>query len=252
MGVQQSDILAKRQPGTCQWFLESAEFHNWVNNDSEILYCPGIPGSGKTVISSVVIHELETKFATDITVGLAHMYCNFRNQQNQDIRTLLAIVLKQLCQQRPDIPDVIRTLHSQHQRLRTKPRIEELLKALETVSALYQRIYLVIDALDEWNEIEGDRSFMLRELLSIRAKTGLHLLLTSRPILDIQTTLSGYPSVEISASPADIILYIDGHQHMLPGFVGRTSGLLDTIKKAISKASQGMYVSLFYRFVSSY
>jgi hypothetical protein len=226
--------------------LDSVEFHNWAKNDSEILYCPGIPGSGKTVMSSVVFHDLQTRFTTDTTVGLAHMYCNFKNQQNQDIRTLLASVLKQLCQQRPDIPEVIKSLHNQHLRLQTKPRIEELFKAIEAVSALYQRVYLVIDALDEWNEIEADRSFMLRELLSIQAKTGLNLFVTSRPILDIKKILCAYPSVEISASPADIALYIDGHQHMLPGFVGRTPGLLDTIKETLAKASQGMYVYLFW------
>ncbi|KAM5363841.1 hypothetical protein ACJZ2D_011817 [Fusarium nematophilum] len=241
-GAQQSDILARRQPGTCQWLLDSVEYHNWVENGSQILYCPGIPGSGKTVVSSIVIHDLETRFAADTTVGLAHIYCNFKNQQNQDIRMLVASVLKQLCQRRPGIPDVVRSLHDQYRRLQTKPRIEELSQAMETVSALFQRIYLVVDGLDEWKEIEADRALMLRELLCIQAKTGLNLLATSRPVLDIIKTLHRYPSVEISASRADVALYIDGHQHMLPGFVGETPGLLNKIKDALSEASQGMFL----------
>ncbi|KAJ3453633.1 hypothetical protein MRS44_017880 [Fusarium solani] len=230
----------ERQPGTCQWLLDSVEYHNWVENGSQILYCPGIPGGGKTVVSSIVIHDLEIRFAADTTVGLAHIYCNSENQQNQDIRMLLASVLKQLCQRRPAIPDAVKSLHGQHIRLQTKPRIEELSKAIETVSALFQRIYLVVDALDEWKDIEADRSLMLRELLSIQAKTGLNLFATSRPVLDIKKTLHGYTSVEISASRADVALYIDGHKHMLPGFVGETPGLLNKINDTLFEASQGI------------
>jgi hypothetical protein len=160
---------------------------------------------------------------------------------------LAASLLKQLCQRRPAIPDVVKSLHGQHRRRQTKPRIKELSKAIETVSALFQRIYLVVDALDEWKEIEANRSLMLRELLSIQAKTGLNLFVTSRPILDIKKTFHGYPSIEISASRADVALYIDGHQHMLPEFVGETPGLLNKIKDTLSEASQGMYVCVFYQ-----
>ncbi|KAI8648518.1 hypothetical protein NCS55_01490500 [Fusarium keratoplasticum] len=154
-GAQQSDILAERQPGTCQRLLDSVEYRNWVEHGSQILYCPGIPGSGKTVVSSIVIHDLETRFVADTTVGLTHIYCNSKNQQIQDIRMLLASVLKQLCQRRPAIPDVVKSLHDQHIRLQTKPRIEYLSKAIETVPALFQRIYLAVDALDEWRSRHG-------------------------------------------------------------------------------------------------
>ncbi|KAI8648834.1 hypothetical protein NCS56_01499400 [Fusarium sp. Ph1] len=166
-GAQQSDTLARMQPGTCQWLLGTVEYPKWVENGSRILYCPGIPGGGKTVVCSFVIDDLKTRFAADTTVGLAYIYCNAKNQQNQDIRMLLASVLRQLCQRWPAIPDAVKSLHNQHIRRQTKPRIEELYKAIETVSALFKRIYLVVDALDEWKDIKADRSLMLRELLSI-------------------------------------------------------------------------------------
>jgi ribosomal protein S24E len=239
-GTQQSDVFAARQPGTCQWLLNSTKYHNWVENGDQTLHCPGIPGAGKTILSSVVINDLETKFGIDSTVGIAYIYCNFRNQQSQDIRMLVASVLKQLCQRRPYIPDVIQTMYSKHKTAKTKPPTEDIRAALNTVIKLFSQVYLIVDALDEWQNTEGDRSSMINELLALQAMTHLNLFATSRPIGDVKQYFSGLPSVDISASQEDIALYVEGHQNLLPEFVNQTPGLLETIKETLSEASQGM------------
>src|SRR5947209_17772181 len=46
---QQSDFILARQEGTGEWLLESSEFHNWINQTKQTLFCPGIPGAGKTI-----------------------------------------------------------------------------------------------------------------------------------------------------------------------------------------------------------
>jgi hypothetical protein len=43
--VQQSDVIARRQAGTCQWFLDSEKFETWVETEKKILFCPSIPGA---------------------------------------------------------------------------------------------------------------------------------------------------------------------------------------------------------------
>ena len=43
---QQSDFVGRRQEGTGKWFLDSAEFHAWVDTNKQTLFCPGIPGAG--------------------------------------------------------------------------------------------------------------------------------------------------------------------------------------------------------------
>ncbi|KAK5997636.1 Ankyrin-2 [Cladobotryum mycophilum] len=54
-GPQQSDISRLLQSGTCQWFLDSPEYRTWVDSDEgQISFCPGIPGAGKTVLTSTV------------------------------------------------------------------------------------------------------------------------------------------------------------------------------------------------------
>src|SRR6266536_6058887 len=73
---QQSDFISRRQGGTGQWLLNSDEFQNWVNQRSQTLFCPGIPGAGKTMITSIIVDHLCTKFQNDASVGIAYLYCN--------------------------------------------------------------------------------------------------------------------------------------------------------------------------------
>ena len=45
-GIQQSDLSSRRQAGTGDWFLESHEFHEWINKEGGTLVCQGMPGAG--------------------------------------------------------------------------------------------------------------------------------------------------------------------------------------------------------------
>src|SRR5579871_1078626 len=57
-GSQQSDYIGRRQHGTGQWLLNSKQFQTWLDTSKQILFCPGIPGAGKTILTSVVIDNL--------------------------------------------------------------------------------------------------------------------------------------------------------------------------------------------------
>ena len=51
-------VLAQRQPGTGQWFLNVPEYRDWVKREPQkgnTLWCPGIPGAGKTTMVSIVV-----------------------------------------------------------------------------------------------------------------------------------------------------------------------------------------------------
>jgi hypothetical protein len=74
---QQSDFISRRQAGTGQWLLDSAEFMAWLQTGKQILFCPGIPGSGKTILTSIVVDELITRFETSGNIGIAYLYCNY-------------------------------------------------------------------------------------------------------------------------------------------------------------------------------
>lgn len=68
---QQSDYLKRRQSGTGQWLLESRNFQNWLNSGKKTLFCPGIPGAGKTILSSVVADYVSSICHGDLMTGVA-------------------------------------------------------------------------------------------------------------------------------------------------------------------------------------
>jgi hypothetical protein len=104
---QQSDFISRRQEGTGQWLLDSNQFQNWVIQSNQTLFCPGIPGAGKTMSAAIVIDELYTIFQNDASIGIAYVYCNFRRQHDQKPVDLLSSLLKQLIQERSLMPERI-------------------------------------------------------------------------------------------------------------------------------------------------
>src|SRR5947209_4514453 len=93
-GPQQTDYIRRRQAETGQWLLDSAEYQAWLKTSKQTLFCPGIPGAGKTILTSIVIDDLSTRFLADQNVGIAYLYCNFRRRDEQGAEDLLANLLK--------------------------------------------------------------------------------------------------------------------------------------------------------------
>lgn len=95
-GPQQSDFFNRREPGTGQWLLDCVEYQTWLNSNKHTLFCPGIPGSGKTILTAMVVNDLISRFRNDPTIGIAYIYFNFRHKDEQKIENLMASLLKQL------------------------------------------------------------------------------------------------------------------------------------------------------------
>jgi Cdc6-like AAA superfamily ATPase len=239
---QQSGFTHKRQEGTGEWLLKSEEFHNWVSQSKQTLFCPGIPGAGKTIITSIVVNHLWTKFRNDPSVGIAYLYFDFRRRQEQKPTDLLASILKQLIQRRPSMPDSAMTLYNRHNIERTRPSFDEISEVLKFVINDYSRVFIVIDALDEGHVYDGDRGRLLSEIFNLQAKTGANFFATSRSIPEITRKFEGSLSVEIRASNDDVRIYLDGKISQLRPFVARNFTLQEEIKTKIIKAVDGMYV----------
>lgn len=242
-GPQQSDNFNRHQKGTGQWLLESMEFNSWTETSEQTLFCPGIPGAGKTILTAIVIDDLITRFLNDPTIGIAYVYCNFRRQDEQKAKDLLASLLKQLTQVRPSLPDAMKSLYNKHILRRTQPSFDEISQALQSVAALYSRVFILIDGLDECQESDGCRSRFLTEVFNLQAKSGANLFATSRSIHDITERFKEKQSLslEILASDEDVRMYLDDCiSHSKPKIL---KDRREEIKTEITKAASGMYVS---------
>jgi len=204
------------------------------------LFCPGILGAGKTILASIVVNDLNTRFLVDQNVGIAYLYCNFRRRDEQSAEDLLASLLKQLTQQQSSVPDNVKALYDQHRDKQTRPPFDEILRALHTVAAMYSQVFIVADALDECPVSDGCRTKFLTEIFKLQAKCGARLFATSRFNLEITEMFKRSMSLEIRASEEDVRRYLEGHMFILPTFVGRSSDLQEEIKTGVIKAVDGM------------
>ncbi|KAI8947485.1 hypothetical protein F4801DRAFT_592525 [Xylaria longipes] len=136
--TQQRDFINRHQAGTGKWLLDSVEFQAWTENDNQTLFCPGIPGAGKTILTSIIVDNLHTPFENNPNVGIAYLYCNFRRADDQKAEDLLASVLKQLAQKRNPLPDTAEN-----------PSFNEILSTIRSIAAIYWRVFIVVDALNE-------------------------------------------------------------------------------------------------------
>ncbi|KAK4465531.1 ankyrin repeat-containing domain protein [Cladorrhinum samala] len=246
---QQHDFIGRRQPGTGQWLLESEEFRTWIATENQTLFCPGIPGAGKTILTSIVIDHLGSIYSSvgdSKAIGIAYLYLNFRRQNEQQAGNLIASLLKQLLlnlDPRLPIPETLQRLYDHHVK-RKRPPIEEISKALQDTAALYDRVFVAIDALDECEP--SQRPMFLSAIFDLQESCGLNIFATSRPLLEILDTFtcSGATRLEIRADAQDVRAYLDGQisSGRLPGFVQRNPGLQEEIKTGIVSAVDGMFL----------
>jgi predicted ATPase len=55
-----NDVCARRLQDTGQWLLQKKEFQSWRDDQqsNNTLWCYGIPGAGKTILSYVGLREM--------------------------------------------------------------------------------------------------------------------------------------------------------------------------------------------------
>jgi hypothetical protein len=241
----QSDLTSKRQEGTGQWLLSSVMFSDWVNQSKRTLFCPGIPGAGKTIITSIVVEYLWAEFQNDANIGIAYVYCNYRQKQEQRPVDILESLLKQLVQAQPSMPESVKSLYKRHKDKRTRPSLDEITNVLYSVVANYSRVFIVIDALDECQASNGSRRRLLSEIFGLQDKTGTNLFATSRFLPEIMKEFERSMTLEIRATDNDVLRYLDGHMSQLPSYISRSYALQEEIKTTIVKAVDGMCVPLY-------
>lgn len=242
-GKKQSDHFNRHHPGTGQWLLESDVYKNWTSSKGATLFCPGMPGAGKTILTSIIIDDILHKTREHRDVAVVWIYCNFREAHDQRVNSLLATILRQLGQIPTELPNSVQELYHHHIKMRTAPSIQELSMTLQSVASLYSRIFLFVDALDECQTIDGCREKFLQEIETLQAISGMNIFLTSRYNPIISENIKGYKnviSVEIRATDQDVANYVESLLPRLPSFIKRNPELQMDVISRIVNAVGGM------------
>ena len=122
---QQNDFISRRQAGTGQWLLDSPEFKTWLKASKKTLFCQGYPGVGKTFLTSTLIEYLQTDWQIDSSqnssiqdskIGVAFIYCDFKQRGQQKPVSILASLIKQLIQHQPRVPEAVKDLYERYKK----------------------------------------------------------------------------------------------------------------------------------------
>jgi hypothetical protein len=137
--------------------------------------------------------------------SLAYYYFDFKDTQKQDRRGLLSSLLLQLSARSDVFSEILTQMHLTHDEGSRQPSESELIYCLkEMLTAHGQgKIYIILDALDECSNNSGMLTSrekvldLLKDLISLRLPH-LHICVTSRPEVDIQTALVHLTSHRVS------------------------------------------------------
>ena len=211
----------------------------WVSGKGSALLCWGLPGAGKTILTSLMIDELATRYRNKPDIAIAHVYLEHRQQDGQKIEHIFESLLRQLVSGQPAVPDTLRSLYEDHKADGSRPAFNEISQNIRLMAASYAKIFIVIDALDEF-PAGGRRERLLDEIFNLQADCSANIFCTSRPIPEITEKFG--QALEVRARAQDVRTYLESQIVHLPAFVARSQGLREHIKNEIVKAADGMYV----------
>lgn len=207
--------------------------------------CPGIPGAGKTIMSSMVVDTLDKQFADNGDVAITFVYCSYQTQQEQRPEDILASILRQLIQRQADVPRHIDNLYETCKTKNiTRLTMDDIMANLGLTIRLYSKVYIVVDALDEYHATNHENTKeLLSRVFTLVNLQPVNLFTTTRHVPEITSLFDGYAVVkEIRAQDDDLYQYVDAMiPKLLRGTISRNeSDLRDTVREQVVKAADGM------------
>jgi hypothetical protein len=137
--------------------------------------------------------------------SVAYFYFDFRDTEKQSRRNLLLSLINQLSARSDSCCEILLRLHSAHDSGAHKPSDDVLLLCLKEMLAILVQspTYLIVDALDECPNTSGIPTAraqvlgLVKELLVLHL-SNLRICITSRPEIDIKTSLRPLASHSVS------------------------------------------------------
>ena len=136
------------------WLIKHQSFQAWLGSQHRAFWICGSPGSGKSVLSTVVIEDLRHRIAHRPKHICAFFVCDKNDENNQSTMHLLATIIAQILAQMQDVPEYVQAAHATairygRQGLSMSDQPTHILKHL---ALSLEKLYIVIDGLDENKE----------------------------------------------------------------------------------------------------
>ena len=253
--INHNAAIKKRSLQTGSWFTESHGFARWKIDPSSYLWLYGIPGCGKTILSSTIIENVRRTCLHRPGAILAYFYFNFN--ESPHCEAMLRSVLVQLSRSKGDLSQPLTSLYSSCQNGMQQPTMDSLLSALRQTVEASGETFVILDALDECENRD--------ELLDSFSNIGtwkinnLHLLVISRKEPDIDECLSGFVaddrkmSIQSELVSSDICAFVQDSLQTNRK-LRRWQKDLDIqreIEATLTDKADGMYDAIFVKLTNS-
>ncbi|KAL6704784.1 hypothetical protein ACN47E_007588 [Coniothyrium glycines] len=263
----QDETYQTRHGNTGTWFLNHYDFQKWIHRDtSSLLWCWGNPGSGKTILASVVQEHISSLHKRGSGTGTAFVYCTYREPMHPT--KYILSYLRQLLAQLPDLPDGVEDrfdalykdghvlcqedidLPTEHDAWRVPHH-----SLFTDVVEKFSRVFLIFDALDECQGRSAWLTPLLTGLIQRYSDQDhgvtIKIFVTSRREHDISRAFESVPTIAIRANNVrgDIESYVE-HEVRVRLQNGdlelQDVKIANTIKRVLVSRANGMFLWVKY------
>ncbi|SPQ25071.1 49d5e856-6af8-4c3d-888f-33f6dff254c4 [Thermothielavioides terrestris] len=200
--------LSLRHPRTGLWLLRLPAFQRWIDTAGSKLWLTGIPGAGKTVLAGSVIEAALARGSEN--VAIAFFFCDYKDESTQLPVNILGALAAQLALQKDEAYGVLARYYQElhgARHLSRNPTTSGLQKVLSNMLSLFDRAYLIVDALDECGNHVSDVVAAIASWAENEER--LSIALFSRDETAIRVRLEDdYEKVEIAARADDVAEYV--------------------------------------------
>jgi hypothetical protein len=249
-------ISGKREPGTGDWMHDERLFKAWLDREKPVLWISGGPGSGKSYLSSNIIHLLTQlhpqRVQASSRISIAYYFCKDYDPELRSFNKALRTLAFQICQNDPIFAKYVAGVCKFPEDIRTTESLwQKLFVEFYSGQDVQSMVYIVIDGMDE--AFEQERSGFLELLKSLQQgiadgqKTRVQILMVGRPELsyDIENVLEGnLPTISVNAvkNSADIEQYVTTKVSKERNLRRISKALHDEIVSELTKRADGMFL----------
>ncbi|KAL3293052.1 Pfs NACHT and Ankyrin domain protein [Colletotrichum asianum] len=235
---------SQRHKGTGVWFLNNEDFVHWKSGGKGFLWLDGIPGSGKTILSTTVFDHLE-----DIGSGCTlAFFFDFMDIGKQTFDCLLRSLAWQLYRSVAASRGELESLHTFCHDGATQPYISRLAVCVESMIQSSEGLSVIIDALDEC--ATGQTLLLWLESIVLNPSfDNIKLMVTGGRQLHLSESFSGLRrnryivSMRLHTSN-DIMSYVNARLEQDVGFTMKQipQDLLGEIRTRLRDESEGSFL----------
>ncbi|MCJ1313782.1 hypothetical protein MMC25_007462 [Agyrium rufum] len=233
----------RHEAQTGAWLLQCIQYRRWKAGSLDHVWMYGKVGCGKTVLCSEVVEDIRAHCQREVNIGLAVFYFSFSDDQKQSYENLMRSLVAQLGWKEPGLSLLCQAYDKPNARV---PGADELEKILCSSIETHDKVFLLLDALDESPEAGGTRQEMMGRVEGLAQRAPkLKIFATSRELPDIRESMEmlkvGQIAIVTQAVDADIGKYVSNELSRDRKLASLPLDSKMDVEKAIAQKADGMF-----------